>query len=724
MRRLMSVVIGLGLVGSSLVTIARPSGAAGVPVAYFLLSLDTNDLAYDATRDQVFASIPGRDAASGNSIVSIDATSGVVSTPSFVGSEPDKLAISPDGQHLYVGLNGAGSVAEVSLGDRTVKRTMALGPGYSGPLRAEDIAVKPGEPETIVVSKQDPNLSPGFFGLVVFKQGAALPNTTPSHTGSSRIEFGSASNRLYGFNHYHTGFEFFRNTVDASGVAQNDVLPGLVSGFNTDITFAGGRIYATSGQIVDPEAGTSVGTFPLANGNPASVAIDVAAGRAYFASSPGFGGSTGGELHAYDTSTFREVGSWSIPEAKGIATSLQMIEPGRLVFRTTEKQVFFLNPGVRSGSFGEFTAVTPQRILDTRSGLGRSSGQPGPIRAGAAIDVQVTGQAGVPSSGVSAVVLNATVTDPTAAGYVSVFPAGDPLPEISNLNFVAGQTVPNLVTIAVGNNGKVSVFNATGDTHVLLDVAGYYATAGGTPGSRFVPIEPTRILDSRVGVGGRTLGGKDSMSLRVAGVGGLPSSGITAVVMNLTVTDPTAFGYVTAFPSDVGQPQVSNLNFSPGQTVPNLVVVRVPSSGLVTISNESGSVNTIADVLGYYKVDRSTERGRFVPFKPFRFFDSRASSPFPAPGVLPTGSTLVLGTTDKSYAYSAVAMNVTVIQPTSAGWLTVYPYPGALPKSSNLNFVADQTVPNAAISRLGPQFAVSNAGGAAHVLVDIFGLFT
>jgi hypothetical protein len=723
MRRLLSVAVAVafGLVGSSLVTPARPSVAAGVPVPYYLIDLDTNDLAYDATRNQVFASIPGRDATRGNSIVSIDADSGVVSAASFVGSEPATLEISGDSQQLYVGLNGAGSVAQVSLADRTVRRTMILGPGYSGPLWAEDIAVKPGEPETIVVSKRDPNISPGFFGLVVFKQGVALPNTTPSHTGSSEIEFGSVPNRLYGFNHYHTGFEFFRNTVDASGVTQNDILPGLVSGFGTDITFAGGRIYGSTGQIVDPEAGTSVGTFPVTNSYGSSVAIDTAAGRAYFVSSSSYG-SSGGELRAFDTSTFRSVGTWAIPELKGFVTSLQMVASGRLVFRTTEKQVFFVNPGVRSGAFGEFTAVTPQRILDTRSGLGRMPATPAPIPANRAIDVQVTGRAGVPASGVSAVVLNATVTEPTAAGYVTVFPTGDPLPDISSLNFVAGQTVPNLVTIALGDDGKVSVFNANGDTDVLLDVAGYYATADGTPGSRFVPIEPKRILDSRGGRVSRMLGPKDSAPLRVAGAGGLPSTGITAVVLNVTVVDPTSFGFVTVFPSDVAQPVVSNLNFSPGQTVPNLVIVRVPPSGAVTIANETGSVNIIADVFGYYVNDRSTEAGRFIPFEPFRFFDSRSSSPFSPPGSLPSESTLTFGPT--STPYSAIVLNVTVVEPKSGGWLTVYPYPGPVPTSSNLNFVEGQTVPNAVISRLGPQFAVRNAGGAAHVLVDVFGLFT
>jgi hypothetical protein len=138
MRRLLSVAVAVavGLVGSSLVTSALPSAAVSAPVPYYLIDLDTNDLAYDASRNQVFASIPGRDVSKGNSIVSIDVDSGVVSAASFVGSEPATLEISGDAQQLYVGLNGAGSVAQVSLANRTVSRTRVL---------ARDTAVRCGQ---------------------------------------------------------------------------------------------------------------------------------------------------------------------------------------------------------------------------------------------------------------------------------------------------------------------------------------------------------------------------------------------------------------------------------------------------------------------------------------------------------------------------------------------------------------------------------------------------
>ena len=118
--------------------------------------------------------------------------------------------------------------------------------------------------------------------------------------------------------------------------------------------------------------------------------------------------------------------------------------------------------------------VTPARILDTRTGPGPT----GRLGYGCHIDVQVTGVGGVPASGVSAVVLNVTATQPSRGSFLTVYPTDASLPTASNLNFVQGQTVPNLVTVKVGADGKVKLYNAAGQTHVIFDVVGWY---GDTP---------------------------------------------------------------------------------------------------------------------------------------------------------------------------------------------------------------------------------------------------
>jgi hypothetical protein len=122
---------------------------------------------------------------------------------------------------------------------------------------------------------------------------------------------------------------------------------------------------------------------------------------------------------------------------------------------------------------GGFTSLAPSRLLDTRSGVGVVKAAA--VAAGGTVHLQVTGRGGVPAAGVSAVVLNVTVTAPAAAGFLTVYGDGTALPGASNLNFVKSQSVPNLVIAPVGANGKVALFNGSGGTvQLVADVSGYW----------------------------------------------------------------------------------------------------------------------------------------------------------------------------------------------------------------------------------------------------------
>src|SRR5665648_1212526 len=129
---------------------------------------------------------------------------------------------------------------------------------------------------------------------------------------------------------------------------------------------------------------------------------------------------------------------------------------------------------------GSYTPLSPSRLLDTRFGVGAPSAAVAP---GGTVHLQVTGRGGVPASGVSAVVLNVTVTSPTSTGYLTVYGDGTAHPGVSNLNFVPGQTVPNLVIAPVGANGKVALYNGSGGTvQLLADVSGWFRTTDAVPG--------------------------------------------------------------------------------------------------------------------------------------------------------------------------------------------------------------------------------------------------
>jgi hypothetical protein len=240
--------------------------------------------------------------------------------------------------------------------------------------------------------------------------------------------------------------------------------------------------------------------------------------------------------------------------------------------------------------------VNPARVLDTRNGA--------PLGTEGTLQLQVTGVGGVPAAGVSAVVLNMTVDRASGPeSYLTVWPAGGARPTASNLNFSAGPAATNLVVAQVGADGRVSVYNRVGTTHVIADVAGWFAAPGGA-GSRYTGISPSRILDTRDGTGRAGAAGRigqgATIDVPVTGLGGVPASGVTSIVLNVTVTDPTGpESYLTLFPSGTARPVASNLNFVADETVPNLVVVRV-QNGSVSIYNNVGATNVIADVQGWF----------------------------------------------------------------------------------------------------------------------------
>jgi len=279
--------------------------------------------------------------------------------------------------------------------------------------------------------------------------------------------------------------------------------------------------------------------------------------------------------------------------------------------------------GVASNSLvrdGLYNAVVPNRVLDTRDGTGGVARAP--LGPGQTIGVRVTGTQNIPVSGVEAVILNVTIADPTAPSYLTVFPSGTQPPLASNLNFVPGQTVPNRVIVKLGTDpttttsGWVSFYNAAGAVNVIADVGGWFTDAASTAGgTRFTGFSPVRIFDSRQpGIG--PLGPGQTAPLTLYDQNGYPVKGISAVVINVTVTNATAAGYLTLWPYATARPLASDLNFVAGQTVPNLVVVKLSAptqlDGPATfnIYNAAGSTDVIIDLVGFYGAPQAAPNGQ------------------------------------------------------------------------------------------------------------------
>ena len=385
-----------------------------------------------------------------------------------------------------------------------------------------------------------------------------------------------------------------------------------------------------------------------------------------------------------------------------------------------------VQPAGAASSSGTFFPLPPARILDTRFGVGAPLGTVGPAGV---LTFTVNGQGNVPVSDVSAVVLNITVVGPTAASYLTVWPTGEPMPTASNLNYVAGQTVPNLVKTKVGAGGQVSVFNAVGSVHVLADVSGWYKLGAATAeGARYNAVTPSRILDTRSGVGAplQTVGPASSINVQVTGQGGVPATGVSAVAMNVTAVGPSAPSYMTAWPAGESMPTASNLNYTTGDVVPNMVIVKVGPSGAVSLFNAVGSVHVLADVVGWYSTPAGVGSS-YTPLNPSRILDTRFG--LGAPTALGPDQFIdlpVLGQGNvPANGVSAVVLNVTAVGPTASSFLTAWPTGLARPGASNLNYVAGQVVPNLVIVKVGlnGKVALYNAAGSTHVLADVVGWF-
>ncbi|MBV8236409.1 MAG: hypothetical protein JO075_11975, partial [Acidimicrobiia bacterium] len=250
--------------------------------------------------------------------------------------------------------------------------------------------------------------------------------------------------------------------------------------------------------------------------------------------------------------------------------------------------------GYYASSGDSYNALTPSRILDTRDGTGGGGGRVG---AGQTRALKVAGAGGVPASGATAVVLNVTAVGPSAGSFLTVYPSDVGRPLASNLNFAPGENIPNLVVVKVGGDGNVIFYNDQGTVDIVADVVGYY----GSTGASYAPLPPQRILDTRNGTGGPVarLGPGQARAVQVAGVGGTPATGISAVVLNVTAVGPSAGSFLTVYPSGVARPLASNLNFAPGENIPNLVFVKVGPDGNVMVYNDQGSVDVLFDVVGW-----------------------------------------------------------------------------------------------------------------------------
>lgn len=364
----------------------------------------------------------------------------------------------------------------------------------------------------------------------------------------------------------------------------------------------------------------------------------------------------------------------------------------------------------------QFTPTSPVRVLDTRDGTG-TGGATTPVGPGTTISLDLSAR--VPASA-TAVVLNVTGTGPTAPTFVTVFPSGTTRTSASNLNLAAGETRPNLVTVALGTDRKVNLFNFQGSVHIVADLTGYYATDA--VGKYTSLTSPTRVMDTRVQFGFRAPGPVGPGGVETIDLSDKVPASATAVTFNLTGTDASTGTFITAWPAGTAMPNTSNLNLTGGATSPNLVTIALGADRKFSLANHFGSVDLVVDLAGFYTPDYGSA---FAPIAPIRVLDTRDGTGGATGPVGPSGEvSLALGTKVPSTA-TGVVLNLTGTEPTAGTYVAARPTGQNREDGSNLNLVTGQTAANLVAVGTGTNSSVTlfNAYGNVQLVADLSGYF-
>ncbi|MBM7790362.1 hypothetical protein [Tenggerimyces flavus] len=372
--------------------------------------------------------------------------------------------------------------------------------------------------------------------------------------------------------------------------------------------------------------------------------------------------------------------------------------------------------------------LPPARIVDTRTGLGGSSEMLGEF---VPRTYTVTGVGGVPSSGVSAVVLSVTSANSSLDSGLVVWPTGETRPSVTSLSITAGRWSTNTVITKIGPGGQVDVMNRWGETHVMFDVQGFFTdntvtTAGGT----FVPLNHDRIYDTRNGTGGSTtpLQGGVARDVQVIGVGGVPTTNVSAVAVNITVTNPSADTGLLAWPTGTTRPTVTTLSTNAGRTMSASAQVKVGIGGKISVFASNGSLDLFVDVQGYYLDNTQIGRDIFVPITPQRINSQGAMGVGGIRGVKAAGGTNTVtgAVVVRASGVTAVVVSVTATDPQGTGFFTVWPAGATRPPMSTLSYTAsDNNVTNTVIVKPGSDGRINiySSGGAPGTYVDVQGYY-
>lgn len=365
-------------------------------------------------------------------------------------------------------------------------------------------------------------------------------------------------------------------------------------------------------------------------------------------------------------------------------------------------------PRVSAASItSKLETATPCRVADTRNGMGVSSRLPDRIR------ISMVGRCGVPTDAI-AVAVTVTATQAQAAGYLTAWPTGQPLPNASTVNYRAFEDRANGAIVKLGVDGAIDI-SSSAPTETLVDVTGWFRPATDATAGRYVPITAQRAFDSRWTNFGRPL--ERGETITVTPPPGVPPDAI-ALAINVTTTAPNQPGFFTAYPAGSPRPEASLLNTDRAdQTRAASTITPISADGLSVYSHSGGDL--IVDVTGWFtgpSAEASTD-GMFVAAdSPQRLVDTRAGDPIWAGGAIEF-PVAVSGA-------SSVVVNVTLVDAHAWGFLTAYAARTGVPEVSTINAGAiHHTAANLAIVPISTSGIGVSSYGGGDLVVDLAGWF-
>jgi len=380
-----------------------------------------------------------------------------------------------------------------------------------------------------------------------------------------------------------------------------------------------------------------------------------------------------------------------------------------------------------AGRGGDFVALNPSvEALDTRDNTGGVNGTRGP---GTTSSFPVLGIGGIPASGVSAVLVDVTVVNSSAATFFRLFPDGTTAPaDVTMVHAKANQIVSNSAVVPVGTNGRIALYNNAGNAHAVVDVQGYFTsqqttTGGGFGGVRhkWLDWDPTAGGTHHFPMESVYIGANANRTVTVTGQG-IPA-GASAAFVTLEVL-ATAGGWLAAYPAGGTGPR-SVLDFVAGTTA-SAASLKLPADGQVTFANHSGAEITLKVNLSGYATASPTTGAGFRKVTADRLLDTRSGG---GSGVPDEGVTIQVGGTNglPTRGIASAVLNITTITTTTDGGSLVIPCPAICVPEYKPEFIAAypsgtrSTLAVVPIDTLGQIHLV--ASDNTHLLVDLQGWF-